>query len=112
MQLRYVKIIAEKYDIDLQDIHVKIERDESLLGIMYTGVANRNYKGKGRIHLLPNAFVSEEELARTIYHEKIHLEQFTMYGYENVINDRDRYEDMVDELESRFWKERKNNEMD
>ncbi|MCL2152764.1 MAG: hypothetical protein FWH57_07390 [Oscillospiraceae bacterium] len=106
MQLRHVRRVAEKYGIDLQDTHVRIERDGNLVNQGYFGVANNQYRDKGRIHLYPDAFSSEEELAKTLYHEKIHLEQFIEFGYENVVNERERFENIADELEELFWKER------
>ena len=103
MQLRHVRHVAQKYGIDLEGIGIRIERDETIIGSGYFGLANPKYFKKGRIHLLPDAFISEEELARTIYHEKAHLEQFHKYGYDNVINNRKMYEDDVDELEKEYF---------
>ena len=106
MQLRHVKHVAQKYGIDLEEIGVRIERDESLINSGYFGEANPKYANKGRIHLFPDAFESEEELARTIYHEKAHLEQFQKHGYDKVIKDRKKYEVEVDELEEKYFKKR------
>ena len=103
MQLKHVKYVAEKYGIDLQGIHVKIERDESMIDSVFSGVANPNYADKGRLHLFPKAFASEEELARTLLHEKEHLNQFSRYGFEYVINNRKDFEDYTRDFENNYF---------
>ena len=77
-----------------------------MLSIGFTGLVNHRFLGKGRIHLLPNAFRSEEELARTIFHEKIHLEQFIEFGEECVTENYEAFEKEARKLEELFWKER------
>ena len=104
MQLRHVKFVAEKYGIDLEGIDIRIERDETLIGMGIFGSANPKYLKKGRIHLFPDAFQSEDELAKTIFHEKVHIEQFYNYGYDTVVNDRKKYENEARELEKSYFK--------
>ncbi|MCL2016828.1 MAG: hypothetical protein FWG68_11350 [Defluviitaleaceae bacterium] len=90
MQLRYVKRIARKYGIDLTGIRIRIDRDPHNLNWDVTGEANPSRIGD--IILLPNAFISEEIVARTLFHEKIHIEQFRQYGSEYVQNNHVRFE--------------------
>ena len=106
MQLRHVRSVAHQYDIDLQGVSIKIERDANLINTGICGVANHEHSGKGRIHLLPDAFSSEEELARTLFHEKMHLEQFITHGYDNVSSDYARFEKETRQAEDKFWKGR------
>ena len=106
MQLKHVRFVAEKYGVDLTNIHMKIERDDAMIGSNYFGLANSQYRGLGRIHLLPDAFSSEEELAWTIYHEKAHLEQFQKYGYENVLAERGKFEADVEKLEKSYFEQK------
>lgn len=82
MQKRKVKEIAEKYGIDLSGITIKIQRSESMLGIPMTG--STDYKNIGRIDLFPNAFKNEEELVRTLIHEKCHVKQLQKHGVKYV----------------------------
>jgi len=74
-----------------------------MIGSGIYGMSNPKYTDKGRIHLLPDAFESEEELAKTLYHEKTHIEQFIQYGHEYVMNNRDRFEDLSESLEDTYF---------
>ena len=82
MQKRAVKQIAAKYSIDLTKLTIKIQRSESLIGLPIAGAADG--KQIGRIDLFPNAFIDDEQLIKTILHEKCHVEQYKKYGYEYV----------------------------
>ena len=82
MQKRAVKQIADKYNIDLTKLTIKIQRSESLIGLPIAGAADG--KQIGRIDLFPNAFIDDEQLIKTILHEKCHVEQYKKYGYEYV----------------------------
>lgn len=82
MQKRKVKELAQKYGIDISGLKIKIQRDESFLYSEYLGVTDD--KNMGRIDLFPLAFVDEEQLIKTLIHEKCHVEQFRKYGSEYV----------------------------
>jgi hypothetical protein len=103
MQLSHVKAVAKKFGIDLTGEHIRIERDEGAINSRYFGEASPGYKGRGRIHLLPDAFSSEEELARTLYHEKIHLDQYEKHGYEYVMNNNAIFEDEAELMENEYF---------
>ncbi|MCL1987761.1 MAG: hypothetical protein FWG64_07305 [Firmicutes bacterium] len=90
MQVRYVKRIARKYNIDLTGLRIRIDRNPYNINLDITGVANPSRIGE--IILEPNAFRSGEELARTLFHEKIHIEQFRRYGGEYVQNNHAHFE--------------------
>ncbi|MDE7362202.1 MAG: hypothetical protein K2N38_09745 [Oscillospiraceae bacterium] len=65
----------------------------------------------GVITFFPNAFVSEEQIIRTLYHEKQHVEQFRKYGAEYVMNNSVEFEKEAyaaeDELIEKLKKEGK-----
>lgn len=78
MQKKEVKRICEEYGFDVKGLTFKIQRSEHLLNSSYYG--STDYDNIGRIDLFPNAFQDEEELIKTIIHEKCHVEQLKQYG--------------------------------
>ena len=100
MQKRRVKEIAAKYGVDLSGITIKIQRSESLLTIPMTG--STDYKNIGRIDLFPNAFANEEELVRTLIHEKCHVKQLQKYGINYVQENLNDMEKVAYAFEE-FW---------
>lgn len=78
MQKREVHRVAKKYGVDLSGITLKIQRNEKLLALPIAG--STDYKNIGRVDLLPNAFVNEEQLVRTLIHERCHVLQLKKYG--------------------------------
>ena len=82
MQKRKVKEIAQKYGVDTTGLTIKIQRSEKLLSLSITG--STDYKNIGRIDLFPNAFIDEEQLIRTLVHEKYHVSQLKKYGSQYV----------------------------
>lgn len=82
MQKRYVLDLCKKYNIDTKGLTFKIQRSEALLKLNYFGSTDPN--DIGRIDLFPNAFCNEEQLIRTIIHEKCHVKQLNKYGSKYV----------------------------
>jgi len=82
MQKRKILQIARKYNVDMTDIRVKIQRDANMLETMFTGSAD--YMDIGRIDFFPNAFRNEEQLLRTLLHERFHVLQLRKHGREYV----------------------------
>lgn len=78
MQKKEIKRICEEYGFDVKGLTFKIQRSEHLLNSSYYG--STDYDNIGRIDLFPNAFQDEEELIKTIIHEKCHVEQLKQYG--------------------------------
>jgi hypothetical protein len=68
-----VAAVAEKYGIDLHDVNLVIDKARSGAG------PGRELYGittpDGKITLTRDAFVDEEQLARTLAHERFHLEE-------------------------------------
>lgn len=82
MQKRSVLKICKKYSVDTKGLTFKIQRSEKLLNLSIYG--STDYDNIGRIDLLPNAFIDEEQLLRTILHEKCHVKQLKKYGKQYV----------------------------
>lgn len=78
MQKKYVTKVAEKYGIKIDDLNIKIQRDKGLMNLFIYG--STDYNNVGRIDLFPRAFENEEELARTMIHERCHVLQLKKYG--------------------------------
>lgn len=78
MQKRKVIELANKYGINIKGLTIKIQRNEKLLSLPVTG--STDYKSIGRIDLFPNAFIDEEQLVRTLIHEKCHVNQLKNMG--------------------------------
>ncbi len=78
MQKKSVIRICKKYHIELKGINLKIQRSQELMGTCFYGSAD--YDNIGRIDLMPNSFINEEQLVKTIIHEKCHVEQLKTYG--------------------------------
>lgn len=68
MQKKSVSKICEKYGIDTTGLTTKIQRSEDFLSLNLAG--STDYDNIGRIDLFPNAFIDEDELIKTIIHEK------------------------------------------
>ena len=100
MQLRAVKKVAKKYDIDLSGVKVVIQHDPAFLKSDFLGAATPK-----RIDLFPNAFSSEETLARTLFHEMVHIMQFEQYGYQHVQNNSQYFEEDAYRKENDKFKE-------
>jgi len=101
MQKRVVKEIAKMYDIDLSGLTIKIQRSEALLSLPLYGSAD--YDNIGRIDLFPNAFQDEEQLVRTLVHEKCHVEQLKKYGKKYTQEHLNEMEQEAYACEEEWW---------
>lgn len=104
MQKRKVREIAQRYDIDLTGLTIKIQRSEKLLTLPIAG--STDYKNIGRIDLFPNAFIDEEQLVRTLIHEKCHVNQLKEHGFKYVQANLIEMEKEAYETEALEWMRR------
>lgn len=74
MTMANVRAVAEKYGIDLTGIKIIFRKDLRAKGIF--GITD----AKGQIHLLTTAFENEQTLAKTLAHERFHVEQIRKGG--------------------------------
>lgn len=100
-----IRNLAKEAGIDLKGVTIQIDLNEELINIPYTGRADGEKIGV--ITFFPNAFTSREDLIRTIFHEKVHVEQFREYGAIFVQNNRQRFETEAYQKEDKFIKDLK-----
>lgn len=100
MSKKNIRDVAKQFGVDLSGLSLTIIADEELLKLPFAGRAD--HEKAGGITFFPNAFKSEEELIRTIYHEKMHVLQYKEYGVEYVQNNRAYFEQLTSALEEEF----------
>ena len=100
LQKREVLRLAKQYGVDMRGITVKIQRSEKLLALPLTG--STDYKNIGRIDLFPRAFENEEQLMRTLIHEKCHVKQLKKHGAAYAQKNLNQMERQAYRFES-FW---------
>jgi|GEM_PF-1057772 len=100
MQLREVKRLAEQAGIGLDGVKIKIIRDPDMIRLPHAGWANPNGK---EIQLYPNAFMNEEQLVKTLAHERTHIFQVRLYGEAKDIPMLDKFEEGAYGVENTFW---------
>lgn len=101
MQEREILNICRKYSIDTSGITFKIQRSEKLLALPFYG--STDYNNIGRIDLFPSAFSSEEELVKTILHEKCHVLQLKKHGKAYAQQNLDLMEKQAYRFERLFY---------
>lgn len=101
MQKREILNICRKYSIDTSGITFKIQRSEKLLALPFYG--STDYNNIGRIDLFPSAFSSEEELIKTILHEKCHVLQLKKHGKAYAQQNLDLMEKQAYRFERLFY---------
>lgn len=92
MQKKTIKQIARKYGIDISGLSFKIQRGEEFMQTKNDYFGSTDYDNIGRIDLFPKAFADEEQLVRTMIHERMHVLQLRRYGKEYCIKNLDLME--------------------
>ena len=100
MQMRYVRKVAEFAGIDLKGIEIDIIRDYNIIG---TGFCGYTYKNGRKIQLYPDAFLSRENLVKTLGHERIHCEQIKLFGQPRNNEELTQYERAARFSEEYWW---------
>lgn len=101
MQKREVHRVLDKYGISSKGLTLKIQRSEKLLSLPFYGATD--YNNIGRIDLFPNAFTNEEQLVRTVVHEKCHVLQLKKYGKIYVQNNIELMERQAERFENLYY---------
>ncbi|WP_234329535.1 MULTISPECIES: RHS repeat domain-containing protein [unclassified Streptomyces] len=99
MQKRVVNQMAAKAGVGLDGVKVKINRDTDLLGRQLYGHTSPD----GTITLYPDAFRSEEDLVRTIGHERMHVMQAEIFGSTPSLEEERAWERAAYAAEDQFW---------
>lgn len=104
MTKKHVKSIMKDMGVSYGKAKVNLVKDKELVGRGIFGYTNPNMK---EVQLYPDAFMSREELVKTIGHEKVHLEQLEKYGPTNDTLLGNEYEKEAHASEARWWAEYK-----
>ena len=102
MSKKHIRDVAKEFNISLKHVKINIDKDVEKLkkNFIYTGRAD--HKTIGVIEFFPKAFMSKEELVRTLFHERIHVMQFREFGSEYVQNNRRYFEKLASDAEEEF----------
>lgn len=100
MSKKHIRELAKEYDISLDGLKLNIDFNKELLRLPLAGRADA--EELGGITFFPNSFKSKEELLRTLFHEKQHVEQFREFGIEHVQENRAYFEQITETLEEEF----------
>lgn len=107
MSKKHVREVAKELDISMRGITLLIDKDVRKMTSKLKLTGRADPQKIGRVDLFPLAFTSKEELARTLYHEKQHVEQFKKYGSEYVQKNRGRFEREAYAAENEFINRKK-----
>jgi hypothetical protein len=91
-----VKRIAAQAGVGLDGVKFRIHKTAPSQGMFGETTPD------GVLHLYPNAFRSEEELVKTLGHERIHVWQVKTHGYP-ARAERKLYEDAAKATEAQWW---------
>ena len=96
MAIGQVNRIAEKYGIDISGVNVRI--DKAKIGFYGSTAPN------GSVTLTRSAFTNEEQLARTLAHERFHVEQIRGgMGYPTDYDSGNAWESAAAQYEDDWW---------
>ncbi|MCP2323904.1 hypothetical protein HDA40_002411 [Hamadaea flava] len=96
MTMHSVRAVAAKYGIDLTGLRISINK--AVRG--WHGVTRPD----GSIVLFREAFASEEDLARTLIHERFHRDELAVgLPYPSTADEAERFEDRAYEHEETWW---------
>lgn len=102
MSKKHIREIANEYGISLKGITIFIDKDPEKANSSFKYFGRADTENIGRIDFMPSAFSSKEELTRTLFHEKMHVEQFRQYGVKYVQENRSFFEDETYRAEDAF----------
>jgi hypothetical protein len=95
--MNVVRQVAARAGVGLDGVEVRIRKSAPRPGMF--GRTDRN----GVLHLYPNAFKNEEELVKTLGHERTHVWQVRTYGYPDEDAMARRMEDGAKATEAQWW---------
>ena len=104
MTKKHIRSVMKEMGISYGKAIVRLVNDKELIGRGLFGYTNPNGK---EVQLYPDAFMSREELVKTLGHEKVHLDQLKRYGPTNDTELAALYEKEASESEEQWWKDYK-----
>lgn len=102
MTKKHVRSVMKEMGIDYGKAVITLDNNPEYIGRGLFGYTNPNGK---EIILYPDAFMSKEELVKTIGHEKMHQLQLQKYGPTNDIILGIGYEKEAVESEEKWWRD-------
>jgi uncharacterized protein YukE len=101
MTMDNVRAVAAKYGIDLTGVVIAIDKARGgLPGDRIYGITRAN----GTIILTRDAFLDEEQLARTLAHERFHLDEIRQgLAYPRTDPEKDLWEARAKAFENQWW---------
>lgn len=104
MTKKHIRRVMKEMGISYGKATVRLVNDKELIGRGLFGYTTP--KGK-EVQLYPDAFMSREELVKTLGHEKVHLIQLKQYGPTNDTELAALYEKEASESEEQWWEDYK-----
>lgn len=104
MTKKHIRSVMKEMGISYGKAIVRLVNDKELIGRGLFGYTNPNGK---EVQLYPDAFMSREELVKTLGHEKVHLDQLKRYGPTNDTELAALYEKEASESEEQWWEDYK-----
>ena len=104
MTKKHIRSVMKEMGISYGKATVKLVNDKELVGRGLFGYTNPNGK---EVQLYPDAFMSREELVKTLGHERVHLDQLEQYGPTNDTKLAAVYEKEARDSEKRWWEDYK-----
>lgn len=104
MTKKHIRRVMKEMGISYGKATVRLVNDKELIGRGLFGYTNPNGK---EVQLYPDAFMSREELVKTLGHEKVHLIQLKQYGPTNDTELAALYEKEASESEEQWWEDYK-----
>lgn len=104
MTKKHVRAVMKEMGVSYGKARITLVHNDELIGTGLFGYTNPNGK---EVQLYPDAFMSREELVKTIGHEKVHLDQLKKYGPTNDANQGGIYEKEARDSETRWWEDYK-----
>lgn len=99
---KHVRRVASEMGLNPDDVRYKVVRNSEMIGSGYTGYISDDGK---TIYIYPDAFVSREQLVKTIGHENIHLKQIRENGKVKSTEELFEREREARESEEKWWSE-------
>ena len=100
MQKRYVDDIIDLLGLDYKGTKIQIVRDRDLIGSGFFGYTFPNAK---IVQLYPDAFSDIETLVKTLGHERIHCEQYRLFGSPQSTDELGMFEKSAVFSEEYWW---------
>lgn len=100
MTKKHVRSVMKEMGVSYGKARLLLVKDKDLVGRGLFGYTHPNGK---EVQLYPDAFISREELVKTIGHEKVHQEQIKKYGATNDALLGLEYEREAFDSEEKWW---------